>query len=80
MHDPGKKNDQLVTTLAQLRQRIAELEAAESRQQQTEEALRVSETQYRHLFEAARDGILIFDAETRQITRMAGILRRRPVQ
>ena len=33
-----------------------------------EEALQVSETRYRRLFEAARDGILILDAETGQIT------------
>jgi PAS domain S-box-containing protein len=57
-----------VTELAQLRSRIAELEVSESRQQQTEEALRGSETQYRRLFEAARDGILILDAETGDIS------------
>ncbi|HEX7534435.1 MAG TPA: sigma 54-interacting transcriptional regulator, partial [Syntrophales bacterium] len=32
-----------------------------------EEALKISETRYRRLFEAAQDGILIFDAETGQI-------------
>ena len=32
-----------------------------------EEALKISETRYRRLFEAARDGILILDAETGQI-------------
>ena len=32
-----------------------------------EEALKVSETRYRRLFEAAREGILILDAETGQI-------------
>jgi len=35
---------------------------------QAEEALQVSETRYRRLFEAAQDGILILDAETEQIT------------
>jgi two-component system cell cycle sensor histidine kinase/response regulator CckA len=34
----------------------------------TEEALRASETRYRRLFEAARDGILILDATTGEIT------------
>jgi formate hydrogenlyase transcriptional activator len=34
----------------------------------TEEALKVSETRYRRLFETARDGILILDAETGQIS------------
>jgi PAS domain S-box-containing protein len=33
-----------------------------------EEALQASETRYRRLFEAAREGILILDAETGQIT------------
>jgi len=33
-----------------------------------EEALKISETNYRRLFEAAQDGILILDAETGQIT------------
>ena len=32
-----------------------------------EEALKISETRYRRLFEAAQDGILILDAETGQI-------------
>jgi len=35
---------------------------------QTEEALKISETRYRRLFEAAQDGILILDAETGQIS------------
>jgi PAS domain S-box-containing protein len=35
--------------------------------QQTEERLRVSEVRYRRLFEAAKDGILILDANTGQI-------------
>ena len=33
-----------------------------------EEALKISETRYRRLFEAAQDGILILDAETGQIS------------
>ncbi|MEN6507666.1 MAG: sigma 54-interacting transcriptional regulator [Smithella sp.] len=37
-------------------------------QKQTEEALKSSETRYRRLFESARDGILILDAETGQIS------------
>jgi PAS domain S-box-containing protein len=35
---------------------------------QTEEALRASELRYRRLFETAKDGILILDAKTGQIT------------
>ena len=34
---------------------------------QAEEQLKISETQYRRLFEAAKDGILILDADTGQI-------------
>jgi formate hydrogenlyase transcriptional activator len=35
---------------------------------QTEEALKISETRYRRLFETAHDGILILDADTGRIT------------
>ena len=35
---------------------------------QSEEALKISETRYRRLFETAQDGILILDAETGQIS------------
>jgi formate hydrogenlyase transcriptional activator len=37
-------------------------------QKQSEEALQVSETRYRRLFETAQDGILILDAETGRIS------------
>ncbi len=37
-------------------------------QKHSEEALRISETRYRRLFETARDGILLLDAETGQIS------------
>ena len=37
-------------------------------QEQTEEALKISEKRYRRLFETAQDGILILDAETGQIS------------
>ena len=35
---------------------------------ESEEALKISETRYRRLFETAQDGILILDAETGQIS------------
>jgi formate hydrogenlyase transcriptional activator len=50
------------------------LEAAERRirdltdPKQSDEALKISETRYRRLFETAQDGILILDAETGQIS------------
>jgi formate hydrogenlyase transcriptional activator len=37
-------------------------------QKQSEEALKISETRYRRLFETAQDGILILDPETGQIS------------
>ncbi len=37
-------------------------------QKQSDEALKVSETRYRRLFETAQDGILLLDAETGQIS------------
>jgi PAS domain S-box-containing protein len=51
-----------------LRQRVAELEAADVERQQAQAALQVSESRYRRLFETAQDGILILDADTGQIT------------
>ncbi len=56
-----------VDELAEMRQRIAELEESESRRKQAEEELRVSEIRYRRLFETAKDGILILDARTGKI-------------
>jgi len=40
----------------------------ENKQKHAEEALKVSEIRYRRLFESAKDGILILDAETGMIT------------
>jgi len=84
MRDEDKTKPQLLSALAALRRRVAELEALETGElsaaigqagKRTEavekvraEALQVSETRYRRLFEAAQDGILILDADTGQIT------------
>ncbi len=84
MQDENKPRPQLLSELAELRQRVAELETLETGdlsaaagqtskrveavEKVREEALRVSETRYRRLFEAAQDGILILDANTGQIT------------
>lgn len=51
---------------ATLRARLAELEAALA--SRPEEVLKVSEVRYRRLFETAKDGILILDADTGRIT------------
>ncbi len=44
------------------------MEAAEARTELSEQAIRESELRYRGLFEGAKDGILILDAATEQIT------------
>jgi PAS domain S-box-containing protein len=56
-----------MSELAELRQRITELETTQRERQWSEEALQASETRYRRLFETAKDGILILDADTGQI-------------
>jgi PAS domain S-box-containing protein len=57
-----------VTEAEALRQRVAELEAANAECRQTQTALQVSEIRYRRLFETTQDGILILDADTGRIT------------
>lgn len=68
MNYKDKTKEQLINESAELRQRIEDLEAEEIKHKQAEEALQVSETRYRRLFEAAQDGILLLDADTGQIT------------
>ena len=68
MTESKQTKAQLVAQAEVLRQRVAELEAANAECQQTQAALQVSETRYRRLFETAQDGILILDADTGQIT------------
>ena len=50
-----------------MHQRIEDLEAEATKRKKVEEALKVSETRYRRLFEAAQDGIVLLDADTGQI-------------
>src|ERR1044071_4494456 len=47
---------------------MAEENNENTARQQAQETLRVSEIRYRRLFETARDGILILDADTVKIT------------
>ncbi len=68
MTNTKRTKAELVAQTEALRQRLAELEAADAERQQTQAALQVSETRYRRLFETAQDGILILDADTGQIT------------
>jgi len=59
--------------LREVKESRSRLESADRRlkestdQRQIEEALKISETRYRRLFETTQDGILILDAETGQI-------------
>ena len=61
MKDKSKTKEQLGAELAQMRQRIAELEAAEAERSQTEEALRVSETEKGAILNAMSDIVLFQD-------------------
>jgi len=62
-----KTKDQLKNELAEPHQRIEDSEARETGRRQVDEALKISETRYRRLFETAQDGILLLDADTGQI-------------
>lgn len=55
-------------TLDRIGRLNAQLQIELAERERTAEALKVSETRYRRLFEAARDGILILDAETGRVT------------
>jgi PAS domain-containing protein len=74
---------QLIAENGSLRERLAELEdrltnrlsgdgtlpeSDRNERKRTEDALKASELRYRRLFETAKDGILILDAETGEIT------------
>lgn len=81
MKNHDKTKSQLVNEIVKLRQRIGEFEISEAQRKKAEEllkgieteseqayeAMKVSETRYRRLFETAQDGILILDAEAGQI-------------
>jgi PAS domain S-box-containing protein len=58
---------ELIRLVPAIEREVREVKVRRGRQR-VEEALHVSETRYRRLFEAARDGILILDAVTRKIT------------
>ena len=67
MNYKDKTKEQLINELAELHQPIEDLAARETGRRQADEALKVSETRYRRLFETAQDGILLLDADTGQI-------------
>jgi PAS domain S-box-containing protein len=63
MKDEQKTKAQLVEELAQLRQRIAELEASETGRKQAEEALRASQEYARNLIDSSLDMIISVNME-----------------
>jgi PAS domain S-box-containing protein len=62
-----KTKEQRINKSAEPHQPVKELPARETVRRQADEALKVSETRYRRLFETAQDGILLLDADTGQI-------------
>ncbi len=61
MQDERKTKAQLINELAELRQRVAELEAAEAERVQAEEALRRSELRFRSLIEQTTDAVFCYE-------------------
>ena len=71
MRGHRKTKDQLIDELAQMRQRIAELEKAEAERKRAEEALEESEAKYRSLIENSPDGIaIVHGLEVRFVNRV----------
>ena len=56
MQYKDKTKEQLINELAELHQGIENLEAEATKRKKAEEALKVSETRYRRLFETAQNG------------------------
>ena len=56
-----KTKEQLINELAEPHQPIKDLAARETGRRQADEALKVSETRYRRLFETAQDGIVLLE-------------------
>ncbi|MGD0280904.1 MAG: sigma 54-interacting transcriptional regulator [Dissulfurispiraceae bacterium] len=67
MKHKGKTKEELIKESAEPREPIEDLTARKTGCRHADEALKVSETRYRRLFETAQDGILLLDAVTGQI-------------
>jgi len=66
MKDQSKTKQMLIQELVSLRQKIEDLEQSESVPKREEETLRESEERCSVIFEAANDGMLIADIETKR--------------
>lgn len=60
--DEDKTKEQLINELAQMRQRVTELEASESERKQVEEALKESVEKCRSLVNEINDGVFVVDS------------------
>ena len=67
MKDREKTKKQLIEELAELRQRVGELEKTGPEGKQVEEQLRESEERYRTLFEAESNAIFLVDEDSGEI-------------
>lgn len=67
MNYKNKTEDQRITESLKPQPSFEHLVAKETERKKAEEALKVSETRYRRLFETAQDGIILLDADTGQI-------------
>jgi len=65
--DEDKTKVQLMSELVEMRQRIAELEVADTERQRAEEALKQSEERYRDLFNLISDAVYVIDQETGRV-------------
>jgi PAS domain S-box-containing protein len=66
MMDQDKSKQQLIDDIAELRQRVAVLESAESERQRAEEALKQARDELQAIYDGMVDGLLIADTETKQ--------------
>jgi len=67
MKDQDKTKEQLINELVELRQRVAELQAADTARKQAEEALRESQQLLEKTFASLLDAFFIIDTDTEEI-------------
>jgi PAS domain S-box-containing protein len=67
MEDQHKTKEQLINELAEMRQRVAELEAADTERKRAEEALRESEEDLKAIFNSVGDGIALMNTRGKVI-------------